>query len=108
MKSPPNRTVGRRLAGQRVVPEARSFRLRPARAAPTVGGGARTAGRQRAWAGADEDWGSFRRGGEGQGVTGVCDRGRWLLQAQGADPGRVLYLPMPAHPPVGDSLGGIV
>ena len=35
--------------------------------------------------------------GEGHVVTGVCCRGRWLLQAQGAGPGRVRCLPMPAH-----------
>jgi hypothetical protein len=33
---------------------------------------------------------------EGQGVTGVCDRGRWLLQARAALPGACGHLPMPA------------
>jgi hypothetical protein len=41
---------------------------------------------------------------EGHGVTGVCDRDRWLLQAQGVVPGHVLRLPRPAHAPEGDHL----
>ena len=37
-------------------------------------------------------------------VTGVCGRGRWLLRAQVACPGRVLGLPRPAHAPEGARL----
>ena len=48
------------------------------------------------WRGAGGGGGPLRRNGEGQGVTGVCDRGRWLLQARGACPGACGYLPMPA------------
>lgn len=58
--------------------------------------------------GADEGCGSLRCDGEGHGITGVCNRGRWLLQARAALPGARGYLPMPLHAPVGDSLLGIV
>jgi hypothetical protein len=45
---------------------------------------------------------------EGQGITGVCDRGRWLLQARGAILGRVIALPRPAHESEGDRMCEII
>jgi hypothetical protein len=54
--------------------------------------------------GRGEGCGPLRGDGEGHVVTGVCGRGRWLLQAQVAFPGCVPALPRPAHAPVGDRL----
>jgi hypothetical protein len=51
-----------------------------------------------------EGGGSLARDREGHGITGVCNRGRWLLQAQEALLGARGYLPMPLRAPVGDSL----
>jgi hypothetical protein len=41
-----------------------------------------------------EGCGSLAHDREGHVVTGVCGRGRWLLQAQVAIPGARSYLPM--------------
>src|SRR5262245_47271451 len=60
---------------------------------------ARRGGGRRGGPGADKGRGLLRRDREGQVVTRVCGRDRWLLRAQVALPGRVPALPRPAHAP---------
>jgi hypothetical protein len=60
----------------------RATALTPRPPLPSEGEGeARTFAQGRGGRGADGDGGPLRRDGEGHGVTGVCGRGRWLLQA---------------------------
>jgi hypothetical protein len=109
VRFPPDRATAGRALGGRGADDcfgARVFSPRAPRAAPTMGGGARTGERgERVESGIGGGWGPLRCNREGHVVSGVCNRGRWLLRAQVAYPGRVHALPRPAHAPEGDRLG---